>query len=412
MKRQKKIFSFLLLIILAASIGACAKKGDWAVKIDDEVITIDEFYSYYYTQNSILLNKTKKEVDELADDKSIENHPTLNKNNFLDYLISRKLLYRKAFNDEAINKKDLEKVTEIFTLQGVATYYLTKKFKDDISVTDDEIDKFYKNNPKIFRGVPINDDVINKIRQQLFMQKFEQKSSEFVMELIAESQINREGFQKYIAQQNEEKTGDNKSNTKQIDTDKLAVKIDDEKITIGEFLDYYYLQNKILLNMEKDEIDKISEDPSMADHPTLNKTKFMDFIISRKLLYKKTINDESLDQEELKTIIELFKLQGVSSYYLSLKLKDKITVTDDEIDRFYKENKKIFKGVPINDDVINRIKQQIYMQKFEQESSQFIMNLLAESKVNREGFRNHIKKKLQEKEAAASEESKKPASTK
>ena len=164
--------------------------------------------------------------------------------------------------------------------------------------------------------------------------------------------------------------------------------------------------------MEKDEIDKISEDPSMADHPTLNKTKFMDFIISRKLLYKKTINDESLDQEELKTIIELFKLQGVSSYYLSLKLKDKITVTDDEIDRFYKENKKIFKGVPINDDVINRIKQQIYMQKFEQESSQFIMNLLAESKVNREGFRNHIKKKLQEKEAAASEESKKPASTK
>ena len=47
------------------------KTGDWAVKIDDEIITVDEFNKYYYTQNKLALNlRSNEKVDELASDPS------------------------------------------------------------------------------------------------------------------------------------------------------------------------------------------------------------------------------------------------------------------------------------------------------------------------------------------------------
>jgi hypothetical protein len=192
-----------------------------------------------------------------------------------------------------------------------------------------------------------------------------------------------------------------------IDLDETAGSIDNENISLGKFLDYYYTQNRIMLNMTKEEIEKLSGDPSAANHPTLSKPKFMDFLVSRKLILKKSENDKALNEKELKTVTELFQLQGISTYYLTEKLKDEITVTDDEIGKFYAENPKVFKGVPINDEVINRIRQQLFMQKFEQKSSEFVMNLIAESLVNREGFRNHLNKLQETKEKSAAGQDKK-----
>ena len=89
------------------------------------------------------------------------------------------------------------------------------------------------------------------------------------------------------------------------------------------------------------------------------------------------------------------------------KLKNDITITDQEIEKFYVENKKHFKGVPINEQVTMTIKQQLFMKKFEQKSSEFVMNLIAEAKVNREGFKNH----LQALEDAAKKDAKKKDDT-
>ncbi len=403
----RTFFTICAASLIAVSTFSCGK-GDWAVKIDDDVITIDEFYKYYYAQNKIMLNKSKDEIDKLLADPAlkdvIKEHPTLNKTNFMDFLVSRKLLMNKAYDDKSLNEKDLETVEELFTLQGVGTYYLIEKLKDSITVEDSEIDQFYRANRNQLKSAPMNDQLTEYMKQQVFMHKFEQKSSEMVMDLIAEAKVVRDGFQKYIAAQS---TPNKDSKKEKIDLDETAVEIDDEKITIGQFLDYYYTQNKILSNMTKEEIDKMAADPAAAEHPTLSKQKFMDFLISRKLLYKKAMDDKKIDENELETVTELFRLQGIPTYYLMQKLKNDITITDQEIEKFYVENKKHFKGVPINEQVTMTIKQQLFMKKFEQKSSEFVMNLIAEAKVNREGFKNH----LQALEDAAKKDAKKKDDT-
>jgi hypothetical protein len=177
--------------------------------------------------------------------------------------------------------------------------------------------------------------------------------------------------------------------------DELAVKIDDEKISINQFNSYYYMFAKMMLNMDKKDVDKAAANPEIENHPTLNllnKRKFMDFLVSRKLLYIKATHDDSINKDDLKTIDELSKIQFVSSYYLSQKLKDEIQVSEQEVNEFYAKNKERFKGIPMNDDAVNWIKQQIFMEKLEIKSNQFIIDLLGEIKVNKEGFKNYMNK--------------------
>ncbi|HPS87232.1 MAG TPA: hypothetical protein PLY36_10835, partial [Spirochaetota bacterium] len=69
------------------------------------------------------------------------------------------------------------------------------------------------------------------------------------------------------------------------------------------------------------------------------------------------------------------------------KLKDKITVSDEEVNSVYNQNKAKFAGRTA-DEATAYIKQQIFAQKSRQETNKYIMELIAESKVDKEGFQN------------------------
>jgi hypothetical protein len=50
-----------------------------------------------------------------------------------------------------------------------------------------------------------------RIKAELFMQKFRPKSGEYVMNLVADSNVSREGFRKYAAdKEKKEKESENK----------------------------------------------------------------------------------------------------------------------------------------------------------------------------------------------------------
>ena len=192
---------FTVLLIFALSCNVVGSK-DWVVKIDDDVITVEEFENYYYTQNKLALNiESKEEIDKLAEDPAFLNpqvQQSVVKASFLDNLIAMKLLYAKAMEDKEINRTELDIVIDITVMQMVGQYYMSKKFKSEIEVTDEEVDRFYKENRELFKGVPMSDSVINRIKQQIFMQKSTEKSKEYVMTLLAEHKVNREGFKKYL----------------------------------------------------------------------------------------------------------------------------------------------------------------------------------------------------------------------
>jgi hypothetical protein len=203
MTRKKIVVAVcaIMFITLSLTFTVFCGKGDWAVKIDKEVISIEEFNNFYYTQNKMILNLDKSDLDKLSHDPALENHPTINKKRFMDFIVSRVLLYEKAKHDESIDQAKLKAIVDISVMNAAATYYLTEKFKDEINVTDAEANAFYNENKDLFKGVPIDDQIVKRIKQQIFMQKLEKKSNEYIMELIAEAQVNREGFNKYIREE-------------------------------------------------------------------------------------------------------------------------------------------------------------------------------------------------------------------
>jgi ribosomal protein L12E/L44/L45/RPP1/RPP2 len=216
-----KTVKWLLIIALLFSlflISTCKKEGDEvAVKIDDEKITINQFNNYYYMFARMMLNLEKKDADKMAANPEIETHPTLNllnKSKFMEFFVSRKLLYIKAFQDESINKDDLKTVTELAKLQFISSYYLSQKLKDEIKVSDDDVNKFYAKNKDKLKGVPMNDEAINWMKQQIFMEKLELRSNQFILEILGEIKVNKDGFKKYMAKLQKEKAEKDKEKDK------------------------------------------------------------------------------------------------------------------------------------------------------------------------------------------------------
>lgn len=194
-----------IAIAISLAITLSCKKSDWAVKVADDVVTLDQFHQYYYLQNKMLMNLEKNDLDKIAFDPTMENHPTINKKRFMDFLVSRKLLFRKAKADEELDQDKLNAIIELSAMNAAATYYLTERFKDEIVVTDEEANAFYAANQDIFKGVPIDENIIKRIKAQIFMQKLEKKSNEYIMDLMAEGGVNREGFNKYMREENKKR---------------------------------------------------------------------------------------------------------------------------------------------------------------------------------------------------------------
>ncbi len=167
----------------------------------------------------------------------------------------------------------------------------------------------------------------------------------------------------------------------------VAAKIDDEAITMEDFNKFYYLQSRMMTNIESnEEIDRLAASPEYANHPLLSKAGFLDHLIAQKVLYKKAMDDKSIDHKELDTVLEMIRVQTVAQYYLGKKLKDKITVSDEEVNAVYNANKSKFAGKTA-DEATAYIKQQIFAQKSRDETNKYIMEMLAEYKINKEGFK-------------------------
>lgn len=224
--KTKNIALIMALLLSVMMLSTCKKEGEEvAVKIDDKKISINQFNKYYYLFAKMMLNMDKKEVDKLSMNPEIENHPTLNllnKTKFMDFFVSRNLLLIKAYQDDSINKEDLDLVAELAKLQFISSYYLSQKLKDEIKVSDQEVNDFYNKNKEKFKGVPMNDEAINWIKQQIFMEKLEIKSNQFILEILGEIKVNREGFKKYMAKMN--KDIQKKENDSEEKTEKQPIK--------------------------------------------------------------------------------------------------------------------------------------------------------------------------------------------
>ncbi len=191
--------------------------------------------------------------------------------------------------------------------------------------------------------------------------------------------------------------------------DDVAIKIDTDKMTIKEFENYYYTQNKMLLDMSREELDKMAADPEIVQTvPTLNKKMFMEQLLALKLIERKLNEKEKAmnkdEKNQFNTIMDLVKLQAYSMYYVTEKLKDTILISSKEIEKYYFAHPELSNRLPLNKIVEAQIKAQLIQDKAKEQGispNTFVGDLIAEYKINKEGFENYLKKEFEKNEALA-----------
>lgn len=190
---MRKIFIIIALLSFVISLS-CKKQfsGEWVAKIEGETITIDELNSMYYAQHKHLLNITKEEIDKFSTDPDVvKRMPTLNKQFYLDELIKQRLIYNKAVKDGILDDTEIQSVIQIAREGAVVQAYVKEKFKDDIKISDEEVEALYaKERNRRYKGVPI-DQAERHIKQYLFSRKMQAKLIQLVENLREQSRIEK-----------------------------------------------------------------------------------------------------------------------------------------------------------------------------------------------------------------------------
>ncbi len=183
------------LAFIALAVFACGK-GKWIVKIDGETITIDELNDLYYAhhKNALMQMKfdiTNDDIDKLASDFTfVKKLPTLNKEIFLNEVINQRIMYNKAVQAGVLDKPEVKAMMKVATDTAVVQYYIREKFKNEIGVSDQEVEAFYNEHRDNFKMEPI-EQAEKKIRQYLSSQKLLLKMKKMVDELKDVARIER-----------------------------------------------------------------------------------------------------------------------------------------------------------------------------------------------------------------------------
>ncbi|MDY6968266.1 MAG: SurA N-terminal domain-containing protein [Spirochaetota bacterium] len=190
----KTIISFSIIFAFTSSIlVSCNKKpqGEWIAKIDGESISIDELNTFYYAQHKSIYNISSEDIDKLAADPStVQKNPTLNKQEFLEQLIKQKLIYNKAVKEGLAKVKEVEALIQMAKEAVVVGYYVKEKFKDEIEISDEDVEKIYSKQRDRFKGIPIEQAELI-IKQRIFQDKLQKKLRVLVENLREQSKIEK-----------------------------------------------------------------------------------------------------------------------------------------------------------------------------------------------------------------------------
>ncbi len=192
-----------------ALVPGCGK-GEWIVKIDGEALTLQDLDQLYYAHHKQILQQLKfdisnEDVDKFASDLStVKRLPTLNKEIFLNEVINQRLMYQKAVEAGTLKSPEVKAMIKVAHDTAVVQHFIREKFKNEIAVSDQEVEAFYNENRANFKMEPI-DQAEKKIRQFLSSQKLLKKMKKMVDDLkdIARIEKNPE-YEKLLAPKNGE----------------------------------------------------------------------------------------------------------------------------------------------------------------------------------------------------------------
>ena len=205
----KTFINAAIILTFSASIFiSCDKKnkGDWIAKINGEAISFDELNTFYYAQHKSIYNISTEDIDKLASDPStVQKNPTLNKQEFLEQLIKQKLIYNEAVKEGLTKMNEVEALIQMAKEAVVVGYFVKEKFKDEIEISDDDVEKIYSKQRKRFKGIPI-DQAELIIKQRIFQEKLQKKLRILVENLREQSKIEK-NIKRLLKKEKQDKKG-------------------------------------------------------------------------------------------------------------------------------------------------------------------------------------------------------------
>jgi|GEM_PF-1549773 len=161
--------------ILLAQVEKGAKKNDlWVVKIDNRIITLEEF------EREFDVHVFSLPFDEAQ--KSKYESDAVNKKKFLTNLINEYLIYNKALNEGFEKRKEVQDLLRAVRRRAIIQVYLDEKIEPKLKdIPDDQIEAIYNQNKKMYAGVDID-----MARQQIKMLLLQRQYNEYLNELVDE----------------------------------------------------------------------------------------------------------------------------------------------------------------------------------------------------------------------------------
>jgi hypothetical protein len=143
-----------------------------------------------------------------------------------------------------------------------------------------------------------------------------------------------------------------------------VAKINGQEITLEEFNSLYYAQLRTKYDgLSNKDIDKLASDPmKVAENPYLKRSEFLDQMMDGYLVYQLAVKDGYLNNVEVKILSQFNRYSVAVRFYSDKLFKNKVTVSDEEINDAYIQHKDQFQNRPL-EEVKDFIKQEIVSQK-------------------------------------------------
>ena len=181
--RQNAVADERELLLVQAENKTQKKDDQWVVKIDEKVITLNEFEREYHVHvYSLPLEDTQR--------KEYEADP-VNKKKFLTSLINEYLVYNKALNEGFEKRQDVQDLLKAVQRRAIIQVYLNDKIESKlVNVPDEQIEAIYNQNKKMYAGVDI-EVARQQIKMLLLQRQFNDRLNELVDGLKGEAKVVR-----------------------------------------------------------------------------------------------------------------------------------------------------------------------------------------------------------------------------
>jgi hypothetical protein len=179
-------------------------------------------------------------------------------------------------------------------------------------------------------------------------------------------------FQKASADEDAQMLAQLKSK-KDKNNDQWVVKIDETIINLGEFEREF---NVHVYSLPIDETQKIKYESDLN-----NKKKFLTNLVNEYLIYRKALSEGLNKRKDVQDLLAAVERRAVIQVYLNEKIEPKLVdISDEEIERVYNQNKKLFAGVDI-EVAQQQIKMQLLQRQYNDHLNDLIDQLKGEAKV-------------------------------